>query len=95
MKSFVQKEILTNQKVFSLTVLRDKYIKQLEHENHPNPNFRSKKLIKMFDKDEDLAKAISYSKVVWKGCVSFWLVYNSELSISEAVAISYLVASED
>ena len=43
-KLLIQKEIIVNQKVKSLSVLRDHYIKQLEEQNHPNPNFRSEKL---------------------------------------------------
>ena len=38
---------------------------------------------------------ISFSKVSWKGCISFWLVFSLEMSISKAIATSYLAASED
>ena len=36
-KSFIQKEIITNQNVMSLSVLRDLCIHQIEEENYPNP----------------------------------------------------------
>ena len=66
-KSFTQKEIITNQNVTSLNVLRDHYIHQLEQENYPNPHFRSEKLIKKIEKDESISQLISLSKVSWKG----------------------------
>ena len=94
-KSFTQKEIITNQNVTSLNVLRDHYIHQLEQENYPNPHFRSEKLIKKIEKDESISQLVSFSKVSWKGCISFWLVFSSEMSVSMAVAESYLAASED
>ena len=88
-------EIITNQHVMSLSVLRDHYIHQLEQENYPNPHFRSEKLIKKIEKDESISQLISFSEVSWKGCISFWLVFSSEMSISKVVAASYLAASED
>ena len=51
--------------------------------------------MKKIEKDESISQLISFSKVVWQGCVSFWLVFSSELSISKAVAASYVAASED
>ena len=51
--------------------------------------------MKKLQNDEDISKSISFSKVILKGCVSLWLVYSKELSISTAVAASYLAASED
>ena len=51
MKSFIQKEKITNQNVMSLSVLHDHYIHQLEQENYPNPHFRFKELIKKIEKD--------------------------------------------
>ena len=75
----------------SLSVLRDLYIHQIEEENYPNPHFRSNKLIKKIKKDKFILQSISFSKLSWKGCISFWLVFSSETSISKAVA----AASED
>ena len=51
--------------------------------------------MKKLKKDEDVRDKFSFSKVEWKGCVSFWLVFNACMSISSAVAASYLAASED
>ena len=54
-KPFIQKEIITNQNVMSLSVLRDHYIHQFEQENYPNPHFCSEKLIKKIEKDESIS----------------------------------------
>ena len=51
MKSSIQKEIIANQNVMSLSVLHDHYIHQLEQENYPNTHFRFKELIKKTEKD--------------------------------------------
>ena len=50
-KSFIQKEMIINRNVMSLSVLCDHYIYQLEQENYPNPHFRSENLIKKIEKD--------------------------------------------
>ena len=94
-KEMVQKKIITEHHVIPLTVLREKYIEQLEKENFPNPNFRAEKLMKKMEKDDEIGQLLSFTKVELKGCVHFWLVYSSELSTSNAVAASYLAASKD
>lgn len=33
--------------------------------------------------------------MLWKGCISFWLVFSSDMSVSKTAAASYLAASED
>ena len=38
---------------------------------------------------------IAFSKVEWKGFVSFWFVFSSKLSISNTVSTSYLAATKD
>ena len=94
-KIFIQKEIILNKKVKSLTVLRDQYIKELERQNNPNPNFRSEKLKTKIERDEEISKSLSFSKVEWKGCCSFWLVFSSEITAAQAATASYKAASED
>ena len=94
-KDLVQKDIITDHQVIPLTVLRQKYIEHLQKENFPNPNFRAEKLMKKMTADEEIKESISFARVESKGCVSFWLVYSSKLSTSNAVAASYLSASKD
>ena len=94
-KSFIQKEMIINRNVMSLSVLCDHYIHQLEQENYPNPHFRSENLIKKIEKDGRISQLILFSKVSWKGCISFWLVFSSVVPISKAITASYLAASED
>ena len=79
----------------SLSVLRDHYIYHLEQEKYPNPHFCFEKLIKKIEKYDDISQLILFSKVYCKGYISFWLGFSSEMSISKAVAASYLAASQD
>ena len=50
--------------------------------------------MKNIKKDESISQLISFSKESWKGVISFCLVFSSEMSVSKAVAASYLTASE-
>ena len=63
-KPFIQKEIIANQNVTSLSVLRDHYTHQFEQENYSNPHFGSKKLTKKIEKNEKISQLISFSNVV-------------------------------
>lgn len=63
-KPFIQKEIIANQNVMSLSVLRDYYTHQFEQENYPNPHFGSKKLTKNIKNNERISQLISFSNVV-------------------------------
>ena len=44
--------------------------------------------------NESIWQLISFSKVVWKGCLSLWQVFISDISIAKAVAVSNLTTSE-
>ena len=43
-KAMVQKQVITDHKVLPLYVLQEKYISELQKQNHPNENFCSEKL---------------------------------------------------
>ena len=62
-KAMIQKQVITHHKVLPLSVLREKYIIELQNQNHPNENFRSEKLKKRLEKDADIASLIEFSKV--------------------------------
>ena len=91
----IQNQVITDHKVLPLSVLREKYIRKLEEQNQPKENFRSEKLKKRLEKDVDISPPIEFSKIEWKGCVSFWLVFSSKLPVAKAVAASYLLATKD
>ena len=94
-KKYTDKHVIVELEIIPLTLLRDQYISNLKERGFPNPAYRSENLMNKLKKDEDMSKKISFSKVDWKGCVSFWLVFSSSMSISSAVAASYLAASKD
>ena len=94
LKSFMKKEIICSQIFMPLSVLLDHYIHQRVKENYPNLHYCPEKLMKNIKKDESISQLISFSKESWKGFISFCLVFSSEMSVSKAVAASYLTASE-
>ena len=70
-KSIIQKQIITDYKVKPLSVLREKYINELLEQNQPNNDFWSEKLKKRLENDPDISELKAFSKIEWKGCVSF------------------------
>ena len=94
-KECINEQVIRDLRVVPLTLLRDKYISHLEEAGHPNPSYRSENIMKKIRKDEDLCEKIGFSKVEWKGCVSFWLVFNATMSAESAVSASYLAATVD
>ena len=94
-KKYIKKQVILDLNVITLTLLRNQYISHLAEEGFPNPSYRSENLMMKLKKDEEVHDKICFSKVEWKGCVSFWLVFNACMSTESAVAASYLAASED
>ena len=66
--SFRSRNIIDH-KVLPLPVLLE--------QNQPHNDFRSEKLKKKSEKDPDILELMVFSKIEWKGCVSFWLIFNS------------------
>ena len=74
-KSIIQKQIITDHKVLPFSVLWEKYINELLEQNQPSNDFRSEKLNKKLENDPDISELIAFSKIEWKECVSFWLIF--------------------
>ena len=70
-KSIIQKQIITDHKVLPLSELREKYINELLEQNQLNNDFWSEKLKKRLENDPDISELKAFSKIEWKGCVSF------------------------
>ena len=94
-KSIIQRQIKNDHKVLPLPVLRETYINELLEQNQQNNDFRSEKLKKRLENDPNISELIAFSKIEWKRCVPFWLIFSSKIPIAEAVAASYLLASKD
>ena len=94
-KDVIKQRILVNLEVLPLTLLRDQYIGELEKLGKVDSTYRSEKLLKNLRKDDEISQQLSFSKVDSKGCISFWLIFSSKLSVSEAVSSAYHLASKD
>ena len=57
-RMMIQKDVIGDHKVLPLSVLREKYIRELEKQNQPNENYRSENLKKKLEKDTDISPLI-------------------------------------
>ena len=80
-----------------LPSVRDLYIKELERNGSPNPNYRGNKLLGCLQDDPQVLERWAFSKVSPgnKGCLSFWLIYRADITIADAMARVYKLASGD
>ena len=93
----IQDQIIEGKDIISLSYLRDLYVKQLEENGYPNPEYRSEKLMKRLQKDEQLSNLISFTKVPLQiqGCISIWLVYSTAITVEDAIAFAYKLRSAE
>ena len=64
------------------------YIQELTRNAYDNLNYRSEKRLKRLQNDSTMA-LISFTKVAREaGAISFWLVYSSNITVCEALALS-------
>ena len=94
-KAMIQKQVITEHKVLPLSILRDRYINELEEQNQPNEKFRSDNLKKMLERDAEIARLIQFFETERKSCLSFWFIFSANLPFEKAVAASYLLATKD
>ena len=91
----IQKQVITEHKVLPLSVLRDRYINKLGEQNQPNKKFQYGNLKKRFEKGAEIAPLIQFSKIEWKGFLSFWIIFSANLPVEKAVVASHLLATKD
>ena len=64
------------------------YIQELTQNTYDNLNYRSEKRLKLLQNDSTM-DLISFTKVAREaGAISFWLVYSSNITVCEALALS-------
>ncbi len=64
------------------------YIQELTRNAYDNLNYRSEKRLKRLQNDSTMA-LIYFTKVAPEaGAISFWLVYSSNITVCEALALS-------
>ncbi len=72
----------------SLPCVLFKCIQELTRNAYDNLNYRSEKRLKRLQNDSTIA-LISFTKVAREaGAISFWLVYSSNITVCEAIALS-------
>ena len=87
--------MITEHKVFPLSLLKYRYINELQKQNQPNEKFWSNNLKKRLEKDAEIAPLTQFSKIEWNCCLSFWLIFRANLSVEKIVAASYLLDTKD
>lgn len=90
----IQKQIVDEQQLIPLSVLRDYYIEELrKHDVHSH--FRADKLRKRLENDKVLQNAVDFVQVQLRGCVSFYLVYSKAVKVSDAIVAAYKLGTTD
>ena len=93
---FIQDHIVKENKVIQLSSLRLVYIDKLDQCGYPNDKYRGEHLMRRLQ-NHQINSQIVFSKVdpANKGCISFYLVYSSRITVADAVASAYRLASVD
>ncbi|XP_069136919.1 uncharacterized protein [Argopecten irradians] len=96
-KEYVQKEIINDCQVLKLSSLRYMYVLEMQNQSEPSPGYRAEKLMNKLQKDETLGNFLAFSKVTLKsrGSFSFFLVYNTSITLQDAMACAYQVRTSD
>ena len=94
---FVQEHIIQQKKVIQLSSLRLIYINKLDECGYPNDGYRSENLMKCLQNHPNINSQIVFSKVEpgERGCLSLYLVYSVRITVADAVACAYNLASVD
>ena len=93
---YIQAHVIEQNEVLRLSSLRFMYIEELERFDFPNPDYRSEKLMKRLQNHE-ISDKIVFCKVQAsdRGCISFYLVYSSNITVADAVPFVYTLACTD
>jgi hypothetical protein len=92
----IQTHIVLKHEVLRLSSLRLLYVEELKNHGYENSNYRSEKLLKRLQNDP-IKDKIQFTRVDNKkdGVISFWVVYSSGITISNAIAQAYTLGSTD
>ena len=92
----IETHVVLKQEVLRLSSLRLLYIEELKNCGHDHQNYRSEKLLKRLQNDP-IKDKIQLTKVHNNkdGFISFWVVYSSDITISNAIAQAHTIRSTD
>ena len=92
----IETQVVQQNEVLQLSSLRLLYIEELKSNGYENSNYRSEKLLKRLQNDP-IKEHIHFTKVDHDkaDAISFWLVYSSNITVSNALARAYTLGSTD
>ena len=93
---FIHRRVIGHKEVVQLRTLHHLYVQELERCGFPNPDFRSDKLKTRLQRHE-INEHIAFTKVLPgdRGCMTYNLVYSTDISVAEAVTYAYRLGSRD
>lgn len=92
----IQTHVVQQNEVLRLSSLRLLYVEELKRNGYENSNYRSEKLLKRLQNDP-IKDHVYFTKVDHDkaDAISFWLVYSSNITVSNALARAYTLGSAD
>ena len=89
----IETHIIKRKEIVQLGTLRLLFTEVLAENGHGNPNYRSEKLMNRLQ-NNPINDHVSFAKV-GANKISVWVVYNSCISVSDALVFAYKVSTKD
>lgn len=94
-KDYILRNVIECKEVVQLRSMCNLYMKTLENQGFPNPEYRSEKLARRLQGDKDISHELTLSKVQQHGCIKSNLIYSSSITVDEAVGCAYKLETAD
>ena len=94
---YIQESVIPQEEVVELRALRLLYVKELDKNDFPSPDYRSENLKAKLQKHE-IGELIEFTKVNpgdYKNCIMLTLEYSAGISRADAVAHTYKLGTID
>ena len=91
----INKSILDERKLLKLSYLRDLYIKELQNTKFPNSDYRNENLKAKIEKHHLYADTVSFISFGDMPRSQFYILYDSSLSVEEAIRLAYKLGNKD
>ena len=91
----IEKSIIEEHEVMKLKDLQEIYVESLNHSKFANIDYRCEKLRNRIEKHPILSVNVSFLKIERGKHHQLLLIYNSKMSISQAVSKSYNLGAKD
>lgn len=94
---YIQESVIAQEEIVELRALRLLYVKELDKNGFPSPDYRSENLKAKLEKHE-IGELIEFTKVNpgdYKNCIMLTLVYSTGINRADAVAHAYKLGTID